>query len=406
MQEVLATSLLLTGIVLVLSVSVLVARRFLGTAGSVSVIVNDHDEFRFPAGQKLLWALAEAGIYLPATCGGKGVCGHCRVRIDRGCPPLIATEAEHITPGDAEDGFRLACMVRLREQMHISIDMDPLQFGRWDCEVVSNKNISIYLKELLLRLPENESIQFEAGDYIQLEVPPYRMSFDEIKIDEPYRDQWERLGLFNLESRLNEPAVRSYSPASPPQEDQEIRLVIRIALPPQSAQPGTPPGIVSSWLFNLKTGDHVAVRGPFGTFNASDSESEMVMIAGGAGIAPMRSIILDQLTRGTGRKISLWYGARNRQDLCYYSEFLALAQDHDNFTVHAVLSEPNVKDQWEGETGFVHAVVHDKYLKNHATPRQLEFYVCGPPVMASAVMQMLDSLGVGPENIYLDDFEL
>lgn len=404
MQEVWVTSLLLTGIILVLSVSVLVARRFLGASGNVSVIINDETELRLPAGQKLLWALAENGTYFPAACGGKGVCGQCRVQIDQGCPPLIPIEAQHITAVDAEAGFRLACMVSLRGDMHIAIAPGLLQQGRWDCEVVSGRNISVYLKELILRLPDQERICFEAGDYIQVEIPPYRMTFDEIEIDERYRGQWQHLGLFDLESQLTEPVVRSYSPASPPQEDQEIRLVIRIALPPPGAPRGTPPGKASSWLYGLKAGDHLVVRGPYGTFNASENDREMVLIAGGAGIAPMRSIILDQLARGTGRKISLWFGARNRQDLCYYDEFHALAGQHDNFSIHAVLSEPETNDQWTGETGFVHAVVRDNYLGNHPSPREAEYYLCGPPVMATAVLEMLDEFGVAPDNIYLDDF--
>ena len=405
MQEVWVTSLLLTIIVVALSAGVLLARHFLGATGSVSVSINDRNAMASPAGQRLLWALADAGTYLPAACGGKGVCGQCRVKIEQGCPPLLATEAEHITPADAQAGYRLACMVRLREDMQVSIDPYLLQHRRWNCEVVSNRNISVYLKELTLRLPDQQRIEFEAGDYIQVEVPPYRMTFHEIEIDQPYVGQWERLGLFELESELNEPLVRSYSPASPPQEDQEIRLVIRIALPPAGARPGAPPGKGSSWLFSLKAGDHLWVRGPYGTFNASTNDSEMVMIAGGAGIAPIRSIILDQLARGTGRKISLWFGARNRQDLCYYGEFQELARQHENFSVNAVLSEPDANDQWTEATGFVHAVVHDKYLNNHPSPRKAEYYLCGPPVMASAVMHMLGRLGVDPKNIYLDDFQ-
>lgn len=404
MQEVWVTSVLLTGVVLALSAGVLLARRFLGASGSVSVNINEQKALRLPAGQKLLWALAQAGVYLPAACGGKGVCGQCRVRIDRGCPPLSASEAGHITPADAQAGYRLACMVRLREDIHISTGFGLVQPGRWECEVVSNQNISIYLKELVVRLPHEQRIQFEAGDFIQVEVPAYHLEFRTIEITEPYRAEWKHLGLFQMVSELAEPVVRSYSPANPPQEDRQLRLVIRIALPPPGAPPGTPPGRASSWLFSLKAGDRLVVRGPYGSFNATDNDCEMVLIAGGAGIAPVRSIILDQLARGTGRKISLWFGARNRQDLCYYDEFQALAGDHDNFSVHAVLSQPQASDQWQGETGFVHAVAHDRYLKDHPAARDAEYYLCGPPVMASAVLQMLDSLGVDPGHIYVDDF--
>ncbi|NND44431.1 MAG: NADH:ubiquinone reductase (Na(+)-transporting) subunit F, partial [Xanthomonadales bacterium] len=297
-----------------------------------------------------------------------------------------------------------ACMVRTWQDMHVVIDAAQRGRQQWICEVSSSRSISPYLKELVLRLPKGERIEFCAGDYVQVAAPPYQLDFADISIDPPFDLHWQKLGLTALKSQSGETTVRAYSLANPPRDDREIRLVVRIATPPVTAPADTPPGRASSYLFGLRPGESLPVTGPFGTFHATESQRDMVLIAGGAGIAPMRSIILDQLHRGTGRRMSLWFGARDRPDLCYHDEFLALAEQHGHFDFHAVLSEPAAGDDWTQATGFVHQVVYEQYLRGHPEPAALEFYVCGPPVMAAAVLGMLEGLGVPPEGILMDDF--
>jgi len=403
-QQILVSSLILTALVMALVLLVLLARRLLGAYGTVSVRVGEDRVLEVEAGRRLLWALADAGLHLPAACGGKGACGQCRVLIREGRPELSQMGAQHIGPEDAAAGYRLACMVRTWEDMRVSIAAGSLARGRWDCRVVSNRSISVYLKELVLALPEGERIDFEAGDYVQVEVPPYRLEFTDLAIDPPFDAEWKRLGLLRLVSEVPEVTIRAYSLANPPQQDREMHLVIRIATPPATAPLGTPPGRASSYLFGLRAGDRLTLSGPFGTFHATDDDTEMILIAGGAGIAPIRSIVLDQLARGATRRMSLWFGARDRYDLCYYEELEALAAAHDNFDVTAVLSEPRADDGWTGATGFVHAAVYAQYLERHPAPAKVEYYLCGPPVMAAAVIDMLAGLGVPRASIYLDDF--
>jgi Na+-transporting NADH:ubiquinone oxidoreductase subunit F len=400
----LIASLLLTAIILVLSLVVLLARQWLGFSGTATVSIDDGRVMEVAAGRRLLWALADEGIYLPAACGGKGACGQCRVRVLKDCPELSLMGAEHINPPDAAAGYRLACMVRVWNDLAVSVESELRNVGHWDCEVVSNRNISVYLKELILRLPDRERLEFEAGDYVQVMVPPYQLLFRNIDIDAPYDKEWAHLGLFALESAVTEPTVRAYSFANPPRQDREIHLVVRIATPPASAPVTAPPGRASSYLFSLREGDRLAVSGPYGSFHATENDSEMIFMAGGAGIAPIRSLILDQFSRPSPRRMSLWFGARDLNDLVYFDEFERLADAHDNFSIQAVLSNPLAGDQWAGETGFLHAVVHERYLKTHPAPGEAEYYLCGPPLMTAAVLQMLDNLGVAATNILLDDF--
>jgi Na+-transporting NADH:ubiquinone oxidoreductase subunit F len=404
MQQILISSVLLTAIILLLSVIVLLARQWLGFSGTAIVRSEDGRTFSVASGRRLLWVLAENGIHLPAACGGKGACGQCRVRILQGGPQLSQMGAEHIKPEDAEAGDRLACMVRVWNDLLISIGTVALEVDDWECDTVSNRSISVYLKELKLRLPAGERIEFEAGDYVQVEVPPYRLAFRDIDIAQPYAGEWARLGLFDLASTVAEPTVRAYSMANPPAQDREIHLVVRIATPPASAPITTPPGRASSYLFSLRPGDRLTVSGPFGTFHATENDNEMVFIAGGAGIAPIRSIILDRLARQPSRRMSLWYGARDLQDLVYHQEFVSLAEQHGNFSIRVVLSNPLEKDRWKGDTGLVHSVVYERYLKDHPAPGEAEYYLCGPPLMTAAVLDMLDELGVETEHIFLDDF--
>ena len=404
MQQILVSALVFTVIILILATLVLAVRRWLGFSGQATLSLDDGRVFPVGAGRKLLWVLSDLGIYLPSACGGKGACGQCRVRILEGAPEISQMGREHINPVDAAAGDRLACMVRMWDDLLLSVPQVGGDVSRWECTVVSNQSVSVYLKELILRLPENERITFQAGDYVQVEVPPYQLPFRDLEIAQPYVAEWQRLGLLDLESRVGEATVRAYSLANPPAEDQEIRLVIRIATPPASAPKGTPPGRASSYLFSLSPGDTLPVFGPFGTFHASDNDREMVLIAGGAGIAPIRSIILDRFRQQPGRKMSLWYGARDLHDLVYFEELEKLADVNENFTVQAVLSNPRESDHWEGPSGFVHSVVRQKYLSRHPAPGEVEYYLCGPPLMAAAVLQMLDDVGVARENIFLDDF--
>lgn len=396
---------LFTGFVLLLSGVVLAARAWLLPSGLVTIGVNGgRQRFEVDPGNKLLWTLADNGIYLPAACGGRGTCGQCRVTVEQGGRPLLPTEAAHINGRDAAHGVRLACMLDVRAALDISIADELLETRRWICTVRSNRSIAPFLKELVLTLPERESLSFEAGGYVLLEAPSHRVVFRELEIERDYAEDWARSGLLDLVSETTEPVVRAYSLANPPQEPDIATLVVRIAGPPPHAPPGTPPGKASSYIFALRPGDSVTISGPFGEFHAADTQREMIAIAGGAGIAPIRSIILDQLARGTGRRIGFWYGARDLRELCYREEFDALAAKHANFEWTAALSDPRAGNGWGGPTGLIHSVVYERYLKGHPTPDEAEYYLCGPPLMSAAVVHMLDDLGVERDSIFFDDF--
>ena len=405
MEQIWIPSLLFTGVVLVLVLIVLGAHRLLVPRRQVAILVNGRRTLEVPVGKKLLRTLAEQEIYLPAACGGRGTCGQCKVRVLKGVRALLPTESAHVSRSEAASGVRLACLLTVRDALDIRVPEESLETQRWACTVRSNRNISTFMKEVVLELPEDDQIDFEAGEYILLEAPPYELSFADLQIDADYRGEWERYQMLALHSEAREPAIRAYSLANHPLENQIVMLVVRIATPPHDAPKGTPPGIVSSYIFSLKPGDRVSLSGPFGEFHAQDTSKEMVFIAGGAGIAPMRSIICDQLLRlRSTRKISFWYGARNLRELCYKTEFDRLAEVHENFSWHAALSEPRSSDAWDGYTGFIHTVVYETYLEHHPAPEDAEYYLCGPPLMSTATVQMLEDLGVGRDNIYLDDF--
>lgn len=397
-------SLLFATIVAALAMLVLFARRQLEPSGTVTLRIGEGRTVSVEAGRRLLWALADSGVYLPAACGGRGTCGQCRVRILAGTAPALPAEAAHISTRDAVAGYRLACMQKVRGDMKIELPADILGAERRVCRVASNRSIAAYMKELVLELTDGQPLEFEAGDYVLLESPPYRVAFRDFNIGPEYREQWDDDGVLKLESVAREAAARAYSLANPPQQDDRAVLVVRLALPPASAPAGTPPGVVSSYAFSLEPGDEVAIRGPFGDFHAKDSDREIVLIAGGAGIAPIRSITLDQLARGTGRKISFWYGARNESELCYADELAQLADTHRNFDFRVALSGPGIAPDWQGETGFIHSVVYERFLRDHAAPQDLEYYLCGPPLMSAAVMQMLETLGVARSQVFFDDF--
>ncbi|HBX26213.1 MAG TPA: NADH:ubiquinone reductase (Na(+)-transporting) subunit F [Gammaproteobacteria bacterium] len=394
-----------TVVVIGLVTVILAARSKLVSSGDVMITINDNPDqsIQVSAGGKLMNTLADAGIYLPSACGGGGSCQQCRCVIKSGGGDILPTEASAFTKGEVKDGWRLSCQVAVKQDMNIEVEPELFGVKRWECEVVSNPNVATFIKELTLKLPEGETVDFRAGGYVQLEVPPHVVKFEDFDVEDEYRSDWDRFGFFNLESKVEDTVVRAYSMANYPEERGVVKFNIRIATPP----PGTelPPGQMSSYTFNLKPGDKIAVFGPFGEFFAKESGNEMVFIGGGAGMAPMRSHIFDQLKRlNSKRKISFWYGARSLREVFYEDEYDQLAQENDNFEWHLALSDPQPEDDWQGDTGFIHNVVLENYLKDHPAPEDVEYYMCGPPMMNAAVIRMLKELGVEDENIMLDDF--
>ena len=405
MQEIFFGVGLFTSIVLMLALLILLARFGLVPRGNVTINVNDERDLSVPVGGKLLGALAANELFVSSACGGGGTCGRCRVKVLEGGGALLPIEASYITRREAAEGERLACQVSVDRDMRIRVPEAVFGGKRWECNVRSNDNVATFIKELVLELPAGEVLDFRAGGYIQIECPPHKLRYADFEIPAEYQDDWERFGLFDLESVVDEPAMRAYSMANYPDEKNIIMLNVRIATPPPAAPAGTPPGIMSSYIFGLKPGDPVIISGPFGEFFASETDAEMIFVGGGAGMAPMRSHIFDQLKRlNSKRKISFWYGARSLREAFYVEEFEQLAADHDNFQWHLALSDPLPEDNWKGLTGFIHEVLLEHYLKDHPAPEDCEYYLCGPPMMNAALIHMFDELGVEEENIHLDDF--
>ncbi len=393
-----------TAIVLALVAIILVARGSLVSSGNVTIEVNGEKTLTVPAGGKLLQTLSEANLFLASACGGGGTCAQCKCIVEEGGGSMLPTEEGHFTRREAQEGWRLSCQTAVKQDMKIKVPEDVFGVKQWECTVVSNPNVATFIKELTLALPEGENVDFRAGGYVQLECPPHVVRYADFDIDEEYRGDWERFGFFKLVSEVKETTIRAYSMANYPEERGVVKFNIRIATPPPGSQ-GIPPGKMSSWVFGLKPGDKVTVYGPFGEFFAKDTDAEMVFIGGGAGMAPMRSHIFDQLKRlHSKRRISFWYGARSLREMFYQDEYDQLAAENDNFEWHVALSDPQPEDNWTGLTGFIHNVLFEEYLKNHPAPEDCEYYMCGPPMMNAAVIQMLTDLGVEPENIMLDDF--
>ena len=393
-----------TGVIMALVFVILYARKQLVSSGDVSIEINgDPDNVIVAsAGGKLLGTLAEAGIFLSSACGGGGTCAQCRCRVMEGGGSMIPAEEGHFTRGEAREGWRLSCQTPVKQDMKIEVPVEIFGVKRWECEVISNDNVATFIKELVLKLPEGEEVDFRAGGYVQFEIPPYDMKYTEIDVEEEYRPDWENFGVFDTMSEVDEVTIRAYSMANYPEEKGIMKFNIRVASPP----PGTdfPAGKMSSYLFKLKPGDKVKIFGPFGEFFAKDTNAEMIFVGGGAGMAPMRAHIFDQLLRiHTDRKISFWYGGRNQRELFYVDEFDKLAEENDNFEWHVALSDQGIED-WEGYTGFIHSVLLENYLQDHPAPEDCEYYMCGPPMMNASVLQMLDDLGVERDNIFLDDF--
>ncbi len=395
---------LFVAVILALTVVIIAARKKLVNTGDVTVNVNHEKDLHMPAGGKLLGSLAEQGLFIPSACGGGGTCGQCKVKVLEGGGDILPTEESHITKRQAKAGERLSCQVAVKQDMKIEIPEEVFGVKKWECEVISNDNVATFIKEFKLKIPDGESVPFRAGGYIQIECPPYDIYYKDFIIDEQYHDDWNRFKVFDHHAVNTEPCVRAYSMANYPDEEGIIMLNVRIASPPPGSE-GIPPGIMSSFIWNCKPGDKVTISGPFGEFFAKDTDAEMVFIGGGAGMAPMRSHIFDQLKRlKSKRKITFWYGARSKKEMFYVEDFDNLAAEFDNFEWHCALSDPQPEDNWDGYTGFIHNVVYENHLKNHPAPEDCEFYMCGPPIMNQSVIAMLHDLGVEDENILLDDF--
>ena len=393
-----------TLIVLMLVGIILFARSRLVSSGDVNILINGEKTITVPAGGKLLQTLSEAQLFLASACGGGGTCAQCKCIVNEGGGSMLPTEESHFTRREADEGWRLSCQTAVKQDMEIEVPDEVFGVKQWECTVESNPNVATFIKELTLRLPEGESVDFRAGGYVQLECPPHNVKYSDFDIEEEYRGDWERFDFFKMESEVKETVIRAYSMANYPEEKGVVKFNIRIATPPPGSQ-GIPPGQMSSWVFDLKPGDKVKVYGPFGEFFAKETDAEMVFIGGGAGMAPMRSHLFDQMKRiHSKRKISFWYGARSLREMFYEDDYNELAAENDNFEWHVALSDPQPEDNWDGLTGFIHNVLYEEYLKNHPAPEDCEYYMCGPPMMNSAVIQMLTDLGVEPENIMLDDF--
>ena len=396
-----------TGVILSLVALLMVAKNRLVSSGAVKIGINGDPEnsLTVQSGGTLLNTLAENKIFIASACGGKGSCGVCTVTVCEGGGAMLPTEASHINRGQAREGLRLSCQVKVKNDMEIRVPDEVFSVRRWICKVRSNDNVATFIKELVLELPPGESVPFRAGGYIQIACPPHTVNYKDFEVAEEYRPDWDKFNLWRYVSTVGESVERAYSMANYPEELGIIMLNVRVASPPPRAPEGTPPGKMSSYIFNLKPGDDVEIAGPFGEFFAKESKAEMVFIGGGAGMAPMRSHIFDQFRRiCTERKVTFWYGARSLREAFYLDDFDMIQRENPNFEWHLALSDPLEEDNWTGYTGFIHQVLLDNYLKDHPAPEDCEYYICGPPPMMTACFAMLDSLGVEPENILFDDF--
>ncbi|MCH2180178.1 MAG: NADH:ubiquinone reductase (Na(+)-transporting) subunit F [Mariniblastus sp.] len=404
MFEILLGVILFVGTVLALVGVILVAKSFLVASGEVKILVNDQKELSVPAGGKLMGALADAGIFVSSACGGGGTCAQCLVKVSEGGGEILATETGHINKREAREGCRLSCQVAVKQDMVVEVPEEAFETKKWECTVRSNHNVATFIKELVLELPEGEDVAFKAGGYIQIEAPPHELDYKDFEIEDEYREDWDKYDVWRYHSSVDETVVRAYSMANYPGEKGIIMLNVRVASPPPRL-PDVPPGQMSSYIFNLKPGDKVTISGPYGEFFIKETESEMVYIGGGAGMAPLRSHIFELFKNlRTGRKVTYWYGGRSLRELFYIDHFRKIEEEFPNFQFNIALSEPLPEDNWDGYTGFIHQVLLDNYLEEHVAPEDIEYYICGPPMMNSAVFKMLDDLGVEPESIAFDDF--
>ncbi|PIE66715.1 MAG: NADH:ubiquinone reductase (Na(+)-transporting) subunit F [Deltaproteobacteria bacterium] len=376
--------------------------------GNNRVIINDDEDksIEAPSGKTLLSALSANGIFIPSGCGGGGACGMCKCKVEEGSRGPLPTELAHLSRKERQNDIRLACQMKVKEDLKIRIPDDIFSVKKYKATVVSNNNVATFIKDLILELDDDESMKFTAGAYIQIDIPEYEIPFEHfrIRVAERYRPDWDRFNLWGLRGKNLAPVFRAYSLANPPAEATRLRFTIRIATPPPGVK-DLPPGTGSTYIFSLKPGDKVTLSGPYGEFAVKETKREMCFVGGGAGMAPLRSQILDQLLRvKTDRRMSFWYGARSKLELFFDEEFKALAERHPNFTHHVALSDPMPEDNWEGMTGFIHQQLQDSYLATHPDPTEIEYYLCGPPIMVASVEKMLDNLGVDPEMVAYDKF--
>ena len=397
-------------VVVLIPVTILViVRKKLAPQGKVKININDEKEIEVEPGNSLLATLANEQIFLPSACGGGGSCGMCRCQVLEGGGTILPTEIGFFSRKEQQNHWRLGCQVKVREDMKIHINPQIFGIKKWECEVVSNRNVATFIKEFVVKLPEGEHLKFLSGGYIQIDVPKVDVNYKDIDVDEEYRADWEKFGMFDLVMHNPEPQFRAYSMASYPAEDNIIMLNVRIATPPFDRVNGgfmkVNPGVCSSYIYSLKPGDKVTISGPYGEFHIKDTKREIIFIGGGAGMAPMRSHILDLfLTKHTDRKVSYWYGGRSLRELFYIDDFRKIEEENPNFKFNIALSAPLPEDNWTGYVGNIHEVLLENYLKNHSEPEEIEYYLCGPPMMTAAVLKMLDSLGVPKEMISFDDF--
>ncbi len=394
-------------VILALVVVLMFAESRLVQKGKVKVLING-DESKSPevdAGGTLLSVLSSQGVFLPSACGGGGTCAMCKCQVFEGGGDILSTELTHITRSEAKEHWRLSCQVKVKQDMKIQVPAEVFSIKKWECTVRSNHNVATFIKELILELPEGELLDFESGGYIQIDVPVYKgLSYRSFDVEEEYHPDWDRFKIWDFVANNEEECFRAYSMANHPAEGNMVMLNIRIASPPPRT-PDVPPGLCSSYTFGLKPGDKVTISGPYGEFFIKETDAEMVYIGGGAGMAPLRSHIFHLFhTLKTGRKVSYWYGARSLREMFYEDHFRAIEREFPNFSFHVALSEPLPEDNWEGSVGFIHRVVHDRYLGEHENPDEIEYYLCGPPMMLSAVQNMLADLGVEQEQIAFDDF--
>ncbi len=405
MNEITVAMGMYAGIVLVLVGLTVLAKMTLIPRGDVTIRVNQQREITVNRGGKLLRALEANAVFVASACGGAGTCGQCRAKVFAGGGYILPTERALITRAEARQGWRLTCQVPVKDDLDVEVPAEVLDSRKWACRVRSNDNVATFIKELVLELPPGAAMPFRAGGYVQTECPPHTVNYQDFDIVPEYREDWDKYDMWRYVSTVDEPVTRAYSMANYPGEKGIIMLNVRIASPPPSAPEGTPPGKMSSYLFGLHAGDALTVSGPYGEFFAKETDAEMLFIGGGAGMAPMRSHIFDQFERlHTKRRVSFWYGARSLKEAFYQEDFERLETQHKNFSWHLALSEPRPEDEWTGETGFIHQVVLQRYLASHPAPEDIEYYLCGPPLMAHAVVAMLEDLGVEPENILFDDF--
>ena len=398
-------------VVMVALVAILLfAKKKLTPQSKVKITINDKDTLEVDTGNSLMLTLKEHNIHLPSACGGGGSCGMCKCRVVQGGNGILPTETGFFTRKEQQNFWRLACQVKVRNNMKLVIPEDIMGIKKMECEVVSNRNVATFIKEFVVKLPEGETLNFKSGSYIQIDVPQVTVDYSkDIEVEDEFKEDWDKLGIWNLKMTNPEPTFRAYSMANHPAENNIVMLNIRIATPPWDRSAGSfmnvNPGVCSSFLYSRKPGDKVMISGPYGEFHIKDTDREIMFIGGGAGMAPMRSHIFHLFkTLKTTRKVSFWYGARSRREIFYENDFKQIEAEFPNFSFNIALSEPKPEDNWDGYVGFIHKVIEDNYLKNHQEPEEIEYYLCGPPMMTAAVTKMLDDYGVPEEMIAFDDF--